>query len=218
MNVTNNIITTKPTLWTFGDSFTSRFSEKIDWCGDYIKWKGYAPLVYSDIISESLSMNVSNLGVSGSDNYTILQTICDTIWKIKPNDIVIIGWSSPLRFRMVSEYNDWRTYIPAEINFKEPLIAEILVNRDNDIYALEVRSWIRLIDSAFPNNKVIHWTPFDSNITDNYISGEDYPTITMETNGELVDFHFSEEGQIRLANKLMELIKEEKPKRIKRII
>ena len=42
------------TVWTFGDSLTAPYSEDYDWSNNYIKWKGYIPKVYGDIISDQV--------------------------------------------------------------------------------------------------------------------------------------------------------------------
>ena len=48
------------TLWTFGGSFTERYTDKYNWSRDYIKWKGYTPKVYGDIIAEKLDLDLKN--------------------------------------------------------------------------------------------------------------------------------------------------------------
>ena len=49
----------KRTLWTFGDSFTARFANT-GWSTNYVKWKGYIPKVYGEIISDKLEMQLQN--------------------------------------------------------------------------------------------------------------------------------------------------------------
>ena len=50
------------TLWTFGDSFTDFFyppdKSEIHWRQKYIKFKGYTPKVYGEIIAEKLNLNL----------------------------------------------------------------------------------------------------------------------------------------------------------------
>jgi hypothetical protein len=52
---------------------------------------------------------------------------------------------------------------------------------------------------------IIHWTPFTTMLNCYPFGG--YHTIGDETNFELIDGHFSEKGQIQLAEDMMKIIK-----------
>ena len=66
-------------------------------------------------------------------------------------------------------------------------------------YSDEVNSWIKLIDVAFKNCKVIHWSYFvDTKI--NAITFKKLTTIRQETKGVVDDGHYSEGGHRELAN------------------
>lgn len=197
------------TLWTFGDSLTAPFNESIIWSKKYIDWKGYKPNVYGDIISESLGLNLNNLGVGSSDNYSIFQSFCDVSNKIKEGDLIIFGWSSPLRFRMVTDKKKWRSILPnTDVNIFNNLesissntLTETLLNRDNVPYVEEVNSWIKMINHTIKNVDVIHWNAFDSRIRSIYVSNIE--TIRNETSNEIDDAHFSEKGQKQLSEILL---------------
>ena len=189
------------TLWTFGDSYTDGFGH---WAKKYIKWKGYKPLNFSDIISKDLSFVKKNMGNEGCDNYTIFETICKNIDEIKENDFVIIGWSSPIRFRLTTKWNTWVTLIPGHDHdpsifdhVSKQSVDEILVNRGSYRFAHEVDSWIRLINRALPKTDVIHWTPFGGAITKcEYIR---LLTVSEESEGAVDDGHYGETGHSELA-------------------
>ena len=91
-------------LWVFGDSFSEPFSKIMDTTGfgyrsKYNKWKGYISKSYGDIISEKLNLLHFNKAGGGNDNYTIFDTIIDSIDSISENDIVdmaVIGLASPI--------------------------------------------------------------------------------------------------------------------------
>lgn len=194
----------KQKLYIFGDSFSAGFSFESNWTNPYVNWKGYTPKGFGEIISQKLNLELINLADNASDNYSILQKFCDNVKNIKKNDLVIIGWSSPLRFRLVS--NDWITILPNYDKFStkeidktkisESTLIEILLNRDDIRYCNEVNSWIKLLNNLDKN--IIHWTPFDQRLDCMFLSK--FETIVTETNGELNDWHFSENGHLQLSD------------------
>ena len=194
----------KQKLYIFGDSFSAGFSFESNWTNPYVNWKGYTPKGFGEIISQKLNLELINLAENASDNYSILQKFCDNVKNIKKNDLVIIGWSSPLRFRLVS--NDWITILPNYDKFStkeidktkisESTLIEILLNRDDIRYCNEVNSWIKLLNNLDKN--IIHWTPFDQRLDCMFLNK--FETIVTETNGELNDWHFSENGHLQLSD------------------
>jgi lysophospholipase L1-like esterase len=196
------------TVWTFGDSLTAEFDERYEWSGDYIKWKGYKPKVYANVISEKLNLDLINLGVGGNDNYSIFQSFCDVSDKIKNDDVVIFGWSSPIRFRLAMNEKKWKIILPKYIENNLNIdgitintINEILLNRDSFMFVQEVNSWIKLIDYALKDITHVHWTTFDHRIDAHMIRNLD--NIRKETNGLIDDGHFSEKGHIELSELLI---------------
>jgi lysophospholipase L1-like esterase len=196
------------TVWTFGDSLTAEFDEEHKWSGDYIKWKGYKPKVYANLISEKLNLNLINLGVGGSDNYSIFQSFCDVSDKIKNDDVVIFGWSSPIRFRLAKNEKKWVSFLPNYTKNRTYIdgisidtVNEMLVNRGSVKFVEEVNSWIRLINHTLKDVSYTHWTTFDGRINANMIRGIN--DIRTETNGSIDDGHFSEKGHIELSNLLI---------------
>ena len=191
-------------LYIFGDSFSAGFSFESNWTNNYVNWKGYTPHGFSEILSQKLNLELINLSENASDNYSILQKFCDNEKNIKKNDLVIIGWSSPLRFRLVSK--DWITILPNYDKFStkeidktkisESTLIEILLNRDDIRYCNEVNSWIKLLNNLDKN--IIHWTPFDQRLDCMFLNK--FETIVTETNGKLNDWHFSENGHKQLSD------------------
>jgi hypothetical protein len=201
------------TLWTFGDSFTERYTDKYNWSQDYIKWKGYTPKVYGDIISDKLNIDLKNMAKVGSDNYTILERVCENVDKIKDDDLIIIGWSAPTRFRLVNQ-NETKWISIRESNkneidlfgkmISESTLQEILINRTALLYTNEVNNWIKLLNQTFKYNKIIQWSPFIKNFNGIYLN--EFNRIKNETNDELKDHHPSEMGHIELANRFVSII------------
>lgn len=187
-------------LYVFGDSFTDE--NIISNNKSYIKWKGYTPKTFHQIISEKLELEVINFAKSyGMDNYTIFHQICDNIDELD-NSIVIINWSEIMRFRMVDISTDkWRSILgPYSIRTKKGLpfvngvddetILNTIKNRKHKLWITEINAWINLINKALKDSIVIHW---------GWSNVKYRETITEETKGEVEDFHYSEKGHLQLA-------------------
>jgi hypothetical protein len=201
------------TLWTFGDSMTASFNQEYEWSNEYIKWKGYQPKVYGDFISEMLNYDLKNLGIAGCDNYTIFESFCKNYSKIKDGDVIIIGWTSVGRFRLVTKHNEWGTLTP---NFKNHLkeyeyiskntIDEIFVNRNHQKYTDEVNNWIEFINSACVNKKIIHWDTIKGDGELNAYHFFEMERIKAETKDFISDLHFSENGHREISKELLQMI------------
>lgn len=93
------------TLHLFGDSFTEGHLLDKHY-PPYKEWKlfrgGELPLCWGDLLSKKLNMKLENHAVAGMSNSEVFQTICRYSDKFEKDDIVIINWSYPSRFRWVS--------------------------------------------------------------------------------------------------------------------
>ena len=200
------------TVWTFGDSLTDGFRSNNTWAKKYVEWKGYIPLTYGEIISKKLNYKLINLGKGGSDNNTIFESFIKKINNIKDGDIVIIGWSDIVRFRLATKNNEWSSFVPNfdnnltdMENISNQTIMEISINRLSDVYIDEVNIWINFIKKTIKNFKVIHWSSFNQGKINGIFIFE-LEQITSETNGVIKDFHFSEKGQKQLSEILLKEI------------
>ncbi len=218
------------TLWIFGDSLSDFFNPPSytmpHWRHEYIEWKGYIPKVYAEILSEHLNYKLNNKAVAGNSNQQIFSDICEFSNEIQNDDLIIIGWTSQERFRLVDKNNKWinihANYRTKDKNEKlsffldetmdrlssisKETIQQILFNRTNQNYLNEIKNWIKLLNLTF-GNKIIHWSWDDRlNETTFIIPLNKFQSIKMETNGELDDRHWSENGQIEMANFMMEII------------
>jgi len=201
------------TIWTFGDSLTERYNPIFKWSKDYIDWKGYVPKVYGNFISEMLNYDLKNLGKAGCDNYTIFETLCNNYHLIKDEDIIIIGWTSVGRFRLANNQNNWLSLVPNFSNYLDGFkyiskntIDEIFINRENIKYTNEVNSWIKFINTACINKKILHWSTIKGTGELDTFYFFEMESITKETNGLVNDAHFSENGQNQLANEMLNII------------
>jgi hypothetical protein len=207
-------------LWVFGDSFSEPFSKinPMQWKMDYINWKGYIPKYYGEIASDKLQLKHINLAIGGADNYTILDSIVSVLNAINTNDIVIIGWSQTTRFRVVTKTNYFHTIIPTSLNtaikskkieLSDSTLVEMAVNRDTLLYIDELNNYIKLLNFAFPKNKIIHWSPFrqdEQGLLTTQPSLKGLQVVSNETNGVIDDYHFSEDAHFELAEKFIDII------------
>lgn len=208
-------------IWIFGDSFSAPFDnpELGPWSKEYIKWKGYIPKTFGDNLSNSLNISVNHFTEGGSDNYTIFDKIMESVPNFEKGDIVIIGWSAIVRFRLVNQENKFKFIIPNMDNSKlimgvtQNSINEILVNRTNDMYFEEFKIRFNFLNWALKDYTLIQWTPFLSNLnTVKYYKPfvkEITTNIRLETNGEVNDTHLSEFGHLEMTDHFMSLINDD---------
>ena len=226
----------KPTLWVFGDSYSSKsFPEygsdhhlfKNDFRVKYSNFKGYYPKHFPEIVSEELGLNLINLAIPSTSNEQIYHSFIESIDKIKPNDILFFGWTYIPRFNLANRNNELENIsIPreGEITFEDHLhadsINEILYNRgSHTIFYKWLTNYIKFINKSFNKNIILHSDFFDHGMTDNYIDEyksllinrrNKYETIYDETKGEL-DIHYSEKGHKDFANDVINVIKTKIP-------
>lgn len=145
-----------------------------------------------------------NFARGGSDNYTILETICDKINLINDEDLVIVGWSAHNRYRIINDQLKWfMVQLHSKVNDYHTNKQSVL--RDESIDTLkEIESWSNLLRRTF-NNRIIFWTPFNLNIPGviNPRNLIDIIDIKVETNDAVIDTHYSETTHFELANLLI---------------
>jgi hypothetical protein len=212
----------RKTIWCFGDSFTQFLTPVpllTDWRSRYCDWKGYTPKVFSEILLERYNYDTYNLAQGGIDNYSILDLIIDNLSKIGKNDIIIVGWTSVLRFRMANKLGKFSSVLQNDDNTRKDLayflgvsvdtINDIVINRgESSVYVHEINNYIKLIKFIFKDNIQIHWSPFyqhDRGL--DVVSLPKLETIIQETNGEIKDGHYSEKSHNDLAEHFHQLIK-----------
>lgn len=223
-------------LWIFGDSFSVPFWTVGDtsWRADYVKWKGYIPKSYPELLADTLNLKCINLAKSGSDNYTILDSIIPYLNAIKQTDIIIVGWSNTLRFRVANKTNTFTTIHPKALDnifeqnstqqifeLSNSTITEFSINRDNAVYIDELNNYIKLLNFTFSNNIIIHWSPFELDkygLLTTTPSLSNLETTSQETNKIVKDNHFSENAHKLIANQLIDVITNFKVNGFKKII
>lgn len=212
-------------IWIFGDSYSAPFDnfEMGPWSKEYIKWKGYVPKTFGDNLANILNTEVRNFALGGSDNYTIFESVIKNAPEFKKDDIIIVGWSSIVRFRLVNDAGNLVFVLPNMDNSKlisdvsQTTMNEILVNRSKSLYFEEFKIRFNFLNWLLKDMKFIQWTPFVTNfLTHKYVLGfvkENKTKINLETDGFVNDTHYSELGHIELTNDFIKLINDDNLRR-----
>ncbi len=199
-------------IWIFGDSFSVPFethiNNKCGWAIDYYNYKKEMPKTFGSVLSNLLKTDVRNLAIPGCDNYTMFHSYIKNIENIKKDDIVIMGWSEVVRFRLASKLNTWISFVPNfdnELkkmqNISNQTIIEVCINRLSDVYIDELNDFIKIMKYSLPNNVIYNWSPF-LNIRNSVANLENIiaPSgINIETNGLVNDYHYGEIAHLNLA-------------------
>ena len=217
-------------IWVFGDSFSSSFilQNEGECSYNYVKYKGYRPRVFSEIISESLNLDLKDLSKGGSSNQMIFNEFVLNMNGINKNDVCIFGWTQNVRFNVATKTNNLfpiiigganeKTYDFIDVPFQS--LVDISINRLRySTYWVEVINYIKVINHILKNNVVYHWTwvkPSDEHQLNwgNYqkeyydllIPFKEYPSITVETNKVIDDLHWGEEAHSLFASEIIKKI------------
>jgi hypothetical protein len=188
------------TVWVFGDSFSVDFeNNRIGNFELYKDLKGYYPKSWGKLISEELGYEYKNFAQGGWDNYSILQSFCENITEIKPNDLVFVGWAPEIRIRLMSENGQWMCFT-GHLNdqdwegIKSYDVSKLISNRihlsnfsPKEGVLEEILSWENMIRFTMKEMKLHIWKWYNM-----YDRG--YQTIQEESNGYIGDTHWSENG------------------------
>ena len=190
------------TVWVFGDSFSVDFeNNRIGNFELYKDLKGYYPKSWGKLISEELGCEYKNYAFGGWDNYSILQSFCENISEIKPNDLVFVGWAPEIRIRLMSENGQWMCFT-GHLNdqdwegIKSYDVSKLISNRihlsnysPKEGVLKELLSWENMIRFTMREMKLHIWRW-------NNIIDREYQTIQEESDGNIEDTHWSENGHV----------------------
>jgi hypothetical protein len=196
----------RKTLWTFGCSFTAEYHpvghpqqrSKYD---DYKDWRGGdLPKVWPTVLGEIMDYDVKNCGEGGAANQTIFWKFIDEHKKFQKGDLVIIGWTSLLRFVAYNERDGhMNNILPSFINtngthiFSDQTLIEVFNNRSHPEWNAELWRWISLINSFCHLNGVhiLHWNSDDLFFNEKYDDKDEVGTFIRTTDDSLDVFEFS---------------------------
>jgi hypothetical protein len=202
-------------IHVFGDSFSEdykhTFKDDESYVWRYIDYLGRDMKLYCDLLSEHLNQPITNHSIGGICNEHIFMLFMENYSKIKPDDIIIFGWSEIYRFLVPYEMKkgeySWRSNIFPNNFLSQRTNEEMLVMMDIKIYREKQMATIKFIEEILPNNTTINWTWCT-------IPRQFTSTIKKETNGLIDDFHYGEEGHKILFNKIKEQLEVTKRVRI----
>lgn len=203
----------KNNLWIFGDSFSNFFTLTQP---EYVNFKNRYVKCYGELISEKLDLNLELKSSGGYSNESIFFSIINDLENIKKDDVVIINWTETSRFRLLNNNNHFMDFnIHGVNNYEEQFInniskktlEEIIIHRTEKNYGRDLNDYIKIIDRAFIDNKIIHWSWVNYEnkmpLSIDYIEME---TIKEDTDGVINDFHYSEKSHVILSKNLINLI------------
>ena len=117
---------------------------------DYIKHKGYQPKVFSEIISETLNLNLKDFSLGGSSNQGIFSKFVLNLDQIGEDDIFLFGWTQNVRFNVATKSNGFL-----------PIIIGGADEKTYDFIDIPFQSrtcvMFRFILEFFPNKTVYHF-------------------------------------------------------------
>lgn len=221
-------------VWAFGDSMTKYFGHGAYGDSPYEVWLGRNAKHCCDMVAEHFGYDVINKGQSGSSNNQIFSDFLKYHKDIKSGDIVIIGWSPIMRYRIGKLYPansgksiDWVQVWASGFNPKleiactdntyltEEVANHLLLNRYEfkHLYSQEVNEWISFIKewAELKNVKVVIWSWCDKTFGGEHSINLDIPIkrrtdITKETNEAVGDGHYGEIGMRELADEIIEYL------------
>ena len=196
----------KKTLWVFGCSFTAEYhpvnqpNSRSNY-DDYKEWRGgNLPKVWPTVLGELMDYDVINCGEGGAANQTIFWKFIEVHKNFQKGDLVIIGWTSLLRFVAYNERDkNMNNILPSFINtngthiFSDQTLIEIFNNRSNPEWNKELWNWVSLINS-FCNLKgvnIFHWNSDILFFLEKFINKDELSTFITTPDGNFNVFEFS---------------------------
>ena len=196
----------KKTLWVFGCSFTAEYfpvdlpNIKSNY-DDYKRWRGgNLPKVWHTVLAEIMGYDVKNCGEGGAANQTIFWKFINEHKNFRKGDLVIIGWTSLLRFVAYNEIdNCMNNILPSFINtngthiFSDQTLTEIFNNRSHPAWNKELWRWISLINTfcKLSEVKILHWNSDYEFFNEDYIDKNEIDTFIKTPDGNFNVFEFS---------------------------
>lgn len=192
--------------WFFGDSFTSGFGAENT--SEYYKKFGPGN-TFSTLLSSYFNMQEVNLGIPGCSNYTILSNLLANIKYFQPNDVVVVGSTSPLRSlvpnKLKTELIDQKLFdstpYTSSLAHGDDRLETILRDYCTEFYSDNIYLWSSFFTKLFLSSlevaeklgaKTILW---DYSIwSEEESPGMKFENIYQHTKGVIYDLHWSFKG------------------------
>jgi hypothetical protein len=196
----------KKTLWVFGCSFTAEYypvdqpSMKSNY-DDYKRWRGgNLPKVWPTVLAEMMGYDIKNCGIGGAANQTIFWKFIEEHKNFKKGDLVIIGWTSLLRFVAYNERDGhMNDILPSFVNtngthiFSDETLIELFNNRSYPAWNDEVWKWVSLINTFCNRSevKILHWNSDGEFFHEDYIDKNEVNTFITTPDRNFDVFEYS---------------------------
>lgn len=154
-----------PTLFTLGDSFVTGYDESI--LNQSTMGKEFA---FPKLIADSFNYYSENLGYVGNDNKQILRDVYKIKNVIKPDDIVLVVWSSPFRNLNHLNVNDVLQRFISQINEVESILAESNLIQTQAFSPLVPYEFSKEYLQQFKPKSFLEWGEYNNTLTD-FVSG-----------------------------------------------
>ena len=189
-------------IYVFGDSFSEDTTKETrsSYIDRYFNYKGRKIKFYTELLSEKLNQPIKNFSRGGMCNDFMFLEFMKNYKDIKSNDIVIFGWSSIQRFLMPNN-GLWFSNLHGFKKLSQETQDEITIMRSDPLFTKKQLEIIDFIDNCLSNDiTTIHWTW-------STIPHKESLSICVETNGEIDDSHYGEEGHFNLYQKILSQLK-----------
>jgi hypothetical protein len=189
-------------IYVFGDSFSedTKKETKSSYIDRYFKYKGREVKFYTDLLSENLNQPIKNFSRGGMCNDFMFLEFMKNYKDIRSNDIVIFGWSNIQRFLMPNN-GLWFSNLHGFKKLSQETQDEITIMRSDPLFVQRQLEIIDFINNCLSDGiTTIHWTW-------STIPHKHSLSIYSETNGEIDDSHYSEDGHLDLYQKILSQLK-----------
>jgi len=189
-------------IYVFGDSFSEDTTKetKSSYIDRYFDYKGRKVKFYTELLSEKLNQPITNFSRGGMCNDYMFLEFMKNYKDIKSNDIVIFGWSNVQRF-LIPNNGIWFSNLYGFKNLSQETQDEIIIMRSDPLFVQRQLEIIDFINNCLSSDiTTIHWTW-------STIHHKNSLSISTETNGEIDDSHYSEEGHLDLYQKILSQLK-----------
>jgi len=189
-------------IYVFGDSFSedTKKETKSSYIDKYFKYKGREIKFYTELLSEKLNHPIKNFSRGGMCNDFMFLEFMKNYKDIKSNDIVIFGWSNIQRF-LIPNNGIWFSNLHGFKTLSQNTQDEIRIMRSDPLFVQRQLEIVDFINNCLSSDiTTIHWTW-------STIPHKESLSICVETNGEIDDSHYSEEGHFNLYEKILSQLK-----------
>ena len=189
-------------IYVFGDSFSEDTTKetKSSYIDRYFDYKGRKVKFYTELLSEKLNHPIKNFSRGGMCNDFMFLEFMKNYKDIKSNDIVIFGWSNVQRI-LIPNNGMWFSNLHGFKILSQNTQDEIRIMRSNPLFVQRQLEIIDFINNCLSSDiTTIHWTW-------STIPHKNSLSIYTETNGEIDDSHYSEEGHLDLYQKILSQLK-----------